>query len=92
MSDKGLLGLERIYKERQKQIQLGWSLEHDDRHENEELADAAVFYTIPEKYGDLVIFDPWHLVDKKFRETRIRQLEIAGALIAAEIDRLLRLE
>ena len=39
--------------------------------------------------------DPWPWAekwDKRSRHSRLRQLEIAGALIAAEIDRLLRLE
>jgi hypothetical protein len=38
--------------------------------------------------------DPWprHWQDKRKRHVRIRQLTIAGALIAAEIDRLQRKE
>lgn len=87
-------GVERITKERQRQIEEeGWTAAHDNGWKNEELADAAAFYTIPEKYGDLHVFWPWGVAfNKKHKHGRIRQLEIAGALIAAEIDRLLRLE
>jgi hypothetical protein len=55
------------------------------------LASAAAFYALPEKYGELVGFWPtnWHH-HKKRKHDRVKQLAIAGALIAAEIDRLLR--
>ena len=87
-------GIEHIRNERKRQIEIGWSLEHDDDHTNEELASAAAFYSLPEKYGWygwLEILWPWRNRHKKGDYSRIHQLEVAGALIAAEIDRLLRL-
>lgn len=88
------VGAEAIAAERQRQVEVeGWTWEHDDQHANEQLASAAAFYAIPEKYGELTAFwrfDPeWN---KKRKHNRVRQLVIAGALIAAEIDRLIRLE
>ena len=86
----------------------GWTAEHDDEHKQGQLVDAAVCYALPEKYRDIDIivkytrnytreffdaFWPWE--DKDWKPTpdnRIRELEKAGALIAAEIDRLLRKE
>jgi hypothetical protein len=85
-------GAERIAAERRRQIEAeGWTPEHDDQHSDGVLALAA---------GQLVknAVDAWFKntwvgeMALKHRGDRIRQLEIAGALIAAEIDRLLRLE
>ena len=93
-------GVEWIAEERQRQIEVeGWTKEHDAEHTNDSLAFAAVCYAIPsesrhysycplrkERVPD---FWPW---DKKWwkpcPENRIRELVKAGALIAAEIDRL----
>jgi hypothetical protein len=85
-------GVGLIAQERQRQVEAeGWSAKHDDQHRNEELASAAVFYALPEKYGELLVFWPWDpQYNKKQKHNRVRQLVIAGALIAAEVDRLLR--
>jgi predicted N-acyltransferase len=84
-------GIELIQQERTRQIeQLGWTEDHDQYHTNEELADAAAFYVIPERYGEFSLFWPWDKPHFKSNKSRIRQLTIAGALIAAEIDRLNR--
>lgn len=87
-------GLDHISAERRRQVyDKSWTAEHDDGHTNEELADAAAFYAIPSKYGELLVFWPWAgFSHGKEDKTRITQLAIAGALIAAEIDRLLRKE
>lgn len=88
-------GAERIMAERQRQVGVeGWTPEHDDHHRPAEaLAWAAVAYATPD-YGRItrrgVPEDwPWDAKDWKPGD-RIRELEKAGALIAAEIDRLLR--
>lgn len=84
----------KIWKERMRQItQEGFTPEHDDKHSNEELASAAVFYAAPEKYGEMFAF--WQFAGpppNRARVQRIRQLVIAAALIVAEIERLERLD
>ena len=97
-------GVEIIADERQRQIEvMGWSLHHDDEHSKGEIADAAVCYA---RKGDLefqVLGDkvtlhrayewPWHQDWwKPTTYDRVRELAKAGALIAAEIDRLNRLK
>lgn len=93
-------GIELIAEERKRQIEIeGWTKEHDAEHTNEALAQAAVCYATPSALRgyayDPVIkarvpqLWPW---DKKYwkpsPENRIKELVKAGALIAAEIDRL----
>ena len=93
-------GIELIAEERQRQIEVeGWTKEHDAEHTNGSLALAAVCYAIPSesrRYSYCPLrkervpdFWPW---DKEWwkpcPENRIRELVKAGALIAAEIDRL----
>jgi hypothetical protein len=83
----------------------GWDAEHDAGHTHQELAWAAVCYAAPDPVfvmlqnaprGVVQFADPWPWSsgwDKRPRmptlDDRIRMLEKAGALIAAEIDRLL---
>ena len=88
-------GVELIAKERQRQIlQEGWTSEHDAHHNHNELLNAAISYALhvvapvpgppftwPNNMG------PW----KPTPGDPVRQLAKAGALIAAEIDRLNRL-
>jgi hypothetical protein len=111
-------GVERIAAERRRQIeQEGWAPSHDDAHEQQELALAAICYASPVPLrAKLAHFepcgcremdcphmfggqtketwrDPWPWDaswDKRKKHDHIRRLEIAGALIAAEIDRLER--
>jgi len=85
----GLPSIQLIAKERVEQISDGHDAAHDDQHENGELAYAAVellFHTIGENKLDV---DNWNLVDK-FGDDRVRSLTVAGALISAELDRVLR--
>jgi hypothetical protein len=97
--DRAMNGIERIAAERQRQIEVeGWTPEHDDQHINEELASAAAYYALPSaERKDLestVAVDLWPWDSRWCKLTpddRIRELEKAGALIAAEIDRLRRL-
>jgi hypothetical protein len=86
----------------------GWTADEDDNsHVLGELAKAAVCYALPDEYrGVSAMFSKGHYPEslqdylwpwdsKWWKPTpgnRIRELEKAGALIAAEIDRLLRLE
>ena len=96
-------GIERIAKERQRQIDKeGFSAAHDDGHKAGEIATAAACYaagghiyklwTAGEEHGfNFVEMWPWSEDwDGRRKFDRVRQLEIAGALCAAEIDRLIR--
>ena len=99
-------GAKRIAAERKRQIkEEGWSEYHDDvTWSHGELARAAACYAMPgyirkKLVGDVRskvgLFDiwPWNVAHwKPAPDNRIRELEKAGALIVAEIDRLLRLE
>jgi hypothetical protein len=104
---RGRDGAQRIVDERARQKgDEGWTDAHDDCHADGELAWAAVCYAAPRavyrecRGTDWITFAdpwPWEMGDDKRGdistcEQRIRQLEKAGALIAAEIDRLLREE
>lgn len=97
-------GAEMIAQERQRQVnEEGYTPEVDDRHTEGEMADAASFYSLTDSAIDH--FDtfwgndqhlslwPWDLDWlKPTPEDRKKQLVKAGALIAAEIDRLIRIE
>ena len=91
-------GIELISEERQRQIsQEGWTAEHNDEHCNEQLAYAAACYTVPattrRKMSLVTLLWPWEMSWwKPSPENRVRELVKAGALIAAEIDRLQRME
>ena len=92
-------GIESIAAERQRQIEVeGWTPEHDDEHVDGSLGLAAACYAIEVPGNYLQFIDglgpmiwPWAYKwwkPKSYRENLIR----AGALIAAEIDRLDRAE
>ena len=84
--EETISGANRILNERVRQINKeGYSYEHDDEHIDGEIAMAAAAYTIPEPK-----FWPWRDSEWKPSGDRIKDLTKAGALIAAEIDRLLR--
>jgi hypothetical protein len=95
--------LDMITAERERQIDdEGWDDEHDDRHTDGELARAAICYTANalgvevKEVGTAQRFTvgnlwPWSEDwDKRDKHDDLRSLTIAGALIAAEIDRRLR--
>jgi hypothetical protein len=91
-------GVVLIAAERQRQIDVeGWTPEHDDEHSSSELNRAARFYAkkaqYPESYTDVKapMGWPWDTEWWKPSPDPIRNLVKAGALIAAEIDRLQRL-
>lgn len=86
--------LKRIEAERQKQIAKGWTPEHDDGHENGELAKTAASlalrHTDWNTYGDR---NPNFILEcaKKDRG-EVRNLIIAAAFLVAEIERIERLK
>ena len=91
-------GWQRIRDERLRQIQReGWTDDHDDEHKRAELTRAAHRYLTRAingvgwptgGFGELMW--PWAEAWWKPSLDPIRNLEKAGALIAAEIDRLQR--
>jgi hypothetical protein len=96
-----ITGIELIQRERQRQIEEeNYTAETDDLYVSGELRKAAACYAVAKDFDCVVInpdnlddIFPWdELFDKREKHSERRCLEIAGALIAAEIDRLLRLE
>jgi len=100
-------GAERIARERQRQIDVeGWGAAHDARGTPGDLNMAAVCYVIQAGSSDEVrdalrhvkpsywpwAFAWWKPGGDNSNASRIRELEKAGALLAAEIDRLLALD
>ena len=99
-------GIELIAEERERQIRVeGYQDFQDDAHEDGELANAAVCYALDPRGGDAYTFIartwPWRIEYLKIAcngntndnlPGRIKDLKRAGALIAAEIDRLQRLK
>ena len=94
-------GIELIAEERQRQIEAeGWTAEHDAEHDQGELAAAAACYAFTPFMKDEIREGykvpptpmwPEFWLAKYWKPTpndRIRELQKAGALIAAEIDRL----
>lgn len=90
-------GTELITAERQRQMQVeGWSPEHDDEHTQGEIGRAGIAYAFAACLPHaLHAYDWWPWAREWFKPNpldRKRSLVKAGALIAAEIDRLNRLE
>jgi hypothetical protein len=87
-------GIELIAEERQRQIESeGFTKEHDLMLTDESLACAASCYAVPKKHRPMHNGLPfWWMWEKAWwkpsPENRIKELQKAGALIAAEIDRL----
>jgi hypothetical protein len=92
-------GIDLISQERQRQItEEERTAEHDAEHATGELAIAAAIYALPDAERDYIHSDryrcpqgwPWTIEWwKPTPDDRVRELVKAGALIAAEIDRLL---
>jgi len=98
-----ITGSELIAKERKRQVdEEGWTAKHDNMLRGFELAKAGAAYAL-DVAGERIYAQcvwPW---DKEYwkptveplqrtEKDEIRQLVKAGALIAAEVDRLLRFE
>lgn len=88
-----------VLKERARQIsEEGWDSDHDDEHDDGSLAIAGACYALPvslRRCKNLVndVPDDWPWYKKWWKPTshdRIRELAKSGALVIAEIDRLLR--
>ena len=82
-------GIELITQEREEQIKKhGWTMQHDEQtHDDGELQQIAMY--ILANGHDFPV--GWEKLESKIKtKTQIEKLTIAGALIAAEIDRLLR--
>ena len=100
----GPTGAELIAEERRRQMSVeGWTPDHDAKHRGKQLAKAACSYLIShcdpdeDACGDLSesrpTWDwPWAMKWWKPSKEPVRNLVKAGALIAAEIDRLLAAE
>lgn len=87
-----MTGVELIAAERERQVSReDWTPAHDDTHKRGQLARAACCYALQHTHvSGRAIRWPW---DKSWWKPKgpIRDLVRAGALIAAEIDRLQRL-
>jgi hypothetical protein len=98
-------GISIIAAERKRQTEVkGYTLEHDDEHDLGELGLAAALYALPydAKQGDEPLIDQGDFINLhitletgcqfylKPEPDKLKRLAKAGALIAAEIDRLLR--
>ncbi len=82
-----------IAAERQRQIDAeNWTPEHDDTHTIGELVDAAVCYLRHGLDAEMPVVWPWPWTEDWWKpsDDPIKNLVRAGALIAAEIDRLTR--
>lgn len=103
----GPSGIELIKQERERQIsEEGYDANHDDEHDLGELGLAAALYALPydaQQGGQPLItqddFINLHIVLEtgcefyvKPEPNKLRRMVKAGALIAAEIDRLLRIK
>ena len=94
-------GIQFIENERKRQIEIeGWTAEHDKQHDDGQLARAAACYAFAPFLKDdirdgyklpLGMWPEYWLAKywKPVPEDRIKELAKAGALIAAEIDRLI---
>jgi len=89
-----MTGAELIAEERQRQKDVeGWTAAGDDKYD-EELVKAAMVYADSVLKDACVVSDlwPWDPSwNKAHKHAPLRRLAIAGALIAAEIDRRQRL-
>lgn len=84
-----MTGTALIRAERTRQRQLGWTKDHDFRHQKGQLLAAAICYAMPPEHRALILQAYWPMSwEYHPNKDRIKELVKAGALIAAEIDRL----
>lgn len=94
------IGLIQAERDRQKNVE-GWTPEHDDEHDRGQLSEAGSCYAdlaaYQSRFPEYAVDDrkpmgwPWSGAWWKPSDDPIRNLVKAGALIAAEIDRLQRM-
>jgi len=95
---KAKTGVQLIADERKRQVEKeGYVAAHDDQHTNGELAIAGSIYASPARLRFFLLYKTsplnWPFDDGEYKpvpQDRVKELVKAGALIAAEIDRLLR--
>lgn len=84
-----MTGVELIAEERKRQIDVEvWTAQHDDDHQHGELVKRAAALAV--SHTDAIVMDDGERVLPWKEHLAPRSLIIAGALIAAEIDRLQR--
>lgn len=87
-----MVGIYRINRERQNQLDKGYTPDHDSHHDANELVAAAISYAFTAMHGNSKTQPdplwPWGEESWSPSDEPIRNLEKAGALIAAAIDRL----
>lgn len=85
-------GIELIAEERQRQVDReGYTLKHDDTHDQGEMAISAGCYALHGLVDEANLEKLWPFGSCEWNpKSKLRNLIRAGALIAAEIDRLQR--
>lgn len=85
------VGLLKIYQERIKQMSK-YDTSHDDQHKDGSLIKAARAFLAPSRSEALQIWPlSWGIEHFKWEEYgEVRRVEVAGALVVAELDRLYR--
>jgi hypothetical protein len=86
-----LTGAWQIVAERSRHEALGWSPEHDDEYRGGELVMAAVCYALTHDV-DAPVPGAWPFKPAEWHPSadHVENLRKAGALLAAEIDRIMR--
>lgn len=77
----------RVMRERVRQIGLGFDRDHDAAHADHELPDAAIAYLAALSEHDVADYWPWEPTSFDPSDDRLRNLEKAGALVVAAIER-----
>jgi hypothetical protein len=82
--------IEDITAERRRQIEVeGWSFEHDDKHVEGEMADAAACYALYASNNDERVRRMWPWDTAWWKPASRRKMLVkAAALLVAEIERL----
>lgn len=82
-------GAELISEERKEQIEKhGWDIKNDEDYSNNELLKAALFAINPDQFEWPFNWTPEFRNKILLKTNTVERLKVAGAFIAAEIDRL----